>query len=105
MSQKPPLIRFRLDTIEAGFKCCPELATPERLWALDYFNKFSQSYQNRIELKLTDGDIIFVNNHRVLHGRTAFSNNDRLLLRVRIDQNPQDMSEETCANEKIPVAL
>lgn len=100
-----PLIRFRLDTIEAGLKCYPELATTDRLWALDYFNKFSRSYHQRIEFKLNDGDMVFVNNHKVLHGRTAFANKDRLLLRVRIDQNSQDTSKVLCSTQKIPVAI
>ncbi|MDJ0686951.1 MAG: TauD/TfdA family dioxygenase [Xenococcaceae cyanobacterium MO_188.B32] len=98
-----PLIRFRLDTIEASFKCYPELATPARLWALGYFERFIKSYENKIEFKLTDGDMVFVNNHKVLHGRTAFSQNDRLLLRVRIEQNSQDTSEIQNLNQKMKV--
>jgi len=85
-----PLIRFRLDTIQAGFKCRPELATPERLWAIDYFNGFINSYPDQLEFKLNNGDIIFVNNHKLLHGRTRFTGKDRLLLRVRIDKNAND---------------
>lgn len=98
-----PLIRFRLDTIEAGFKHCPELVTPDRLWALKYFNEFTNSYQNRFEFKLDDGDIVFVNNHKVLHGRTAFTGSDRLLLRIRIDRNSQDAQTEQYLNQKIGV--
>lgn len=80
-----PLVRFRLDSILAGFKCRPELATPQRLWALKYFNNFIESYQDKLEFKLNDGDIIFVNNHTILHSRTAFQGNNRLLLRVRVE--------------------
>ncbi len=100
-----PIIRFRLDTIEAGLKCYPELATADRLWALEYFNNFLKTYPNKIQFKLDDGDIVFVNNHKVLHGRTAFTGGDRLLLRVRIDQNNLDSSQAHDLQQKIPVAI
>ena len=81
-----PLIRFRLDTIMKGFKYCPELATPERLWAVKYFDRFLQGYCDKLEFKLNDGEVVFFNNHTMLHGRTAFKDRDRLLLRIRIDE-------------------
>lgn len=82
-----PVIRFRLDSIISGFKCYSELATPQRLWALNYFNSFIESYRDKIEFKLNDGDIIFVNNYTMLHSRTAFRDSHRLLLRVRVEKN------------------
>ncbi len=100
-----PIIRFRLDTIEAGLKACPELATADRLWALEYFNNFLKAYPNKIQFKLDDGDIVFVNNHQVLHGRKAFTGGDRLLLRVRIDQSNLDSSQAHDLQQKIPVAI
>jgi hypothetical protein len=81
-----PLIRFRLDSLLAGFQACPELMTPSRLWALTYFNRFLESFNERIEVKLERGDIVFIDNHRVLHGRTAFSGSDRLFLRARVEK-------------------
>lgn len=84
-----PLIRFRLDTILAGFKCCPELVTSGRLWALHYFNRFLETYGLQSQMKLDEGDIIFINNHTVLHGRTAFEGSDRLLLRARLEKKPK----------------
>lgn len=100
-----PVIRFRLDTIEAGFKCHPKLATADRLWALEYFNTFLKAYPHKIKFKLDDGDVVFVNNHKVLHGRTAFAGSDRLLLRVRINHDCLDTSEAEKLNHKIPVAM
>jgi hypothetical protein len=81
-----PLMRFRLDSLLAGFKACPELMTPSRLWALNYFNSCLESFKDRLEIKLDRGDIIFINNHKVLHGRTAFVGSDRLFLRARIEK-------------------
>ena len=80
-----PLIRFRLDTIMKGFKHCPELETPERLWAVKYFDRVLNTYPDKLEFKLNDGDVAFFNNHTMLHGRTAFGDRKRLLLRIRID--------------------
>jgi hypothetical protein len=80
-----PSIRFRIDTLMAGFKHHPELATPERLWAVKYFEGALNNCPDRLEFKLNDGDVVFFNNHTMLHGRTAFSDRKRLLLRIRID--------------------
>ncbi len=80
-----PLIRFRLDTIMKGFQQRPELATPERLWAVKYFDRIVRTYPDKLEFKLNDGEVVFFNNHTMLHGRTAFSDRQRLLLRIRID--------------------
>ena len=82
-----PLIRFRIDTLMKGFKHHPELATPERLWAVKYFERAIRNYPNKLEFKLNDGDVVFFNNHTMLHGRTAFSDRKRLLLRIRIHQD------------------
>jgi hypothetical protein len=81
-----PLIRFRFDSIVSGFKACPELLTPTRLWALNYFHHFLESFDSKFEIKLDEGDIIFINNHKLLHGRTAFVDRDRLLLRARVEE-------------------
>lgn len=80
-----PLIRFRLDTIMKGFQQSPELATPQRLWAVKYFDRVLNTYPDKLQFKLNDGDVVFFNNHTMLHGRTAFSDNQRLLLRIRIE--------------------
>jgi alpha-ketoglutarate-dependent taurine dioxygenase len=82
-----PLIRFRLDTIFSGFRYCPELASYDSLWAINYFNSFLESFQDKLVFKLNEGDLIFVNNHTMLHGRTAFKDNNRLLLRIRVRKN------------------
>jgi hypothetical protein len=80
-----PSIRFRLDSLMAGFKYHPELATPERLWAVKYFERALECYPERLEFKLNNGDVVFFNNHTTLHGRTAFTERKRLLLRIRIN--------------------
>ena len=100
-----PLIRFRLDTIEAGLKLYPELATKDRLWALEYFNNVLRVYPNKFQFKLGSGNIIFINNHKVLHGRTAFVGSDRLLLRVRIDKDSNNIAREKELKQEIPVVV
>ena len=82
-----PLIRFRVDTLMKGFKYYPELATPERLWAVKYFEQAISNYRDKLKFKLNDGDVVFFNNHTMLHGRTAFSDRKRLLLRIRIHRD------------------
>lgn len=77
-------VRFRLDTIMGGFECCPNFATPGRLWAVNYFSKYLENYPRKFFIKLKNGEILFVNNHEILHGRTSFKDAKRHLLRVRI---------------------
>jgi alpha-ketoglutarate-dependent taurine dioxygenase len=77
-------IRFRMDCILAGFAACPDLATPERVRAVHFFNDFLQRYMQHGGKRLEAGDLFIGNNHRILHARTFFSDPDRLLLRVRI---------------------
>ena len=79
-----PLIRFRYDCIVKGFNCLPSYATKEALWAVDYFRK-ALTKSRRLTFDLNFGEILLTNNHEILHGRTAFTDMKRLLLRVRME--------------------
>jgi gamma-butyrobetaine dioxygenase len=55
-----------------------------------------------LALRMTEGDVIVANNHRLLHGRTAFTDPQRLLIRLMIwleDALPADpeLARETRA--------
>jgi hypothetical protein len=61
--------------------------TNQQINALDLFNTVSNDKKFILEIKLNPGDVIFINNNRVLHGRTKFEEcsnekNNRHLLRV-----------------------
>ena len=81
---KKPLVRFRFDTLSNGFECFPKMRKPEIMWAIDCFNRYIGKHPEKLIFCLNKGEILITNNHEILHGRTAFNDKKRLLLRIRI---------------------
>lgn len=81
ISVDPFVIRYRHDLLDAGAKLSNTAreATP----LLKVFNMAISQAKHR-HIHLESGDLLVINNHEILHGRTAFSDMNRLLLRVRI---------------------
>ena len=79
-----PLIRFRIDTIVRGIALCPKLVTEEMTFAVRYFHNALENHPSKKSYKLKSGEILIVNNHFMLHGRTKFNDSRRLLKRIRI---------------------
>ena len=75
-------VRYRLDTLNAALKIGSKI-TKEQLEAMGAFNEVLAGSPST-NYHMEPGDIMFVNNHKVLHSRSAYSNPDRLLLRVRV---------------------
>jgi len=90
-----PVIRYRHDAIIEGFAIDPDLATKDARWALDTLSEVIRNTAAKTTREaLSAGDIILINNHRLLHGRTDFTDTRRLLLRLRIDiRQPQGQAE------------
>ena len=68
------------------FPDAPRLST-EQLSAMDYIDDLIESPEFRFEITLNEGDLLLINNHVILHGRTSFKDWDepgqrRLLLRL-----------------------
>lgn len=77
-------IRYRKDTIMRALECSGVTISTGQEEALTKFDDLL------VQLPTTDyhllpGDAILVNNHTMLHARTAFDNPDRFLYRVRMD--------------------
>jgi hypothetical protein len=79
-----PLLRFRYDCIMSGFDLVPELKTPDRIWAVEYFNKFIADSRSAVSYQMRRGELIIFDNHRLLHSRTNFIDPDRYLIRARM---------------------
>lgn len=77
-------VRFRPDTIDAAIKKASNVTQDEE-WAVSYFKKLVNRSPDRLGVYLRKGDMLFIDNHTVLHGRTAFQDNERLLLRIRFN--------------------
>jgi len=77
--------RYRYDTMKAGLDQVDPSQRAELGAALDRLDAVIQASPHRLEFPLENQDVLLVDNHRFLHGRKAFTDRDRLLLRVRFD--------------------
>jgi hypothetical protein len=68
-------IRWRFDTLELT----AETRTPAML-----FHTYLADHSSTRRFMLPADSVLFLDNHRVLHGRSAFTDPQRLLLRVRL---------------------
>jgi alpha-ketoglutarate-dependent taurine dioxygenase len=80
-----PLIRYRYDTLKAGISLVNHDRADELHEQLDCLNNHIQSSSHQCNFSLSDGEMIFVDNHRFLHGRSSFTDPNRLLLRSRFN--------------------
>ena len=82
-------IRYLRNYIDDGYKL-QKLSLPEsKIKALDYLEKISQNEEYVLSYDLRANDMVFFNNHRILHGRTSFvdhqdQNLKRLMIRIWI---------------------
>lgn len=80
-------LRFRLDTMLNGLKLYPEYLTETRIWIVETFRSFlDQRHTTALKAKLATGSMVFLDNHRWLHARSAFSDPTRHLKRIRLDR-------------------
>lgn len=86
-----PSIRFRTDTLKRGLAAFPDRDTPEVRRALAILQAELEDESPRLDTFLEADALLAVNNHEVLHGRSAFRDPDRHVLRIRIDDGaPQN---------------
>lgn len=78
-----PQIRYRYDLILSALQCLRTSLSPEAEWALAHFKETLHQLSPCV-FGLNCGDLLVINNHSVMHGRTAFEDRDRMLLRVRL---------------------
>jgi hypothetical protein len=81
-----PMWRWRLKSIRRGVAAHPEYQIPELRQALDAVIKQLRNGPGEIRLVIPTDGILVINNHISLHGRTAFTDPERHLLRVRFHE-------------------
>jgi Taurine catabolism dioxygenase TauD, TfdA family len=64
---------IRTNTVQKAIERSGIVMTPLEVAALDYFNSVAEDPDFALEMELEPGDIQFVNNYTILHGRTAFT--------------------------------
>lgn len=87
--------RYLRNAIEPAFAKGGEPATPAQLEAMDLFDALAGSKELCFEMEMEPGDMQLLNNHVIVHSRTAFEDHDeedrkRHLLRLwlRTDHRP-----------------
>jgi alpha-ketoglutarate-dependent taurine dioxygenase len=75
--------RFRKDKIEKGLEAKPDHATPEVRQALDLLYQQLEGRTDEFRAAIPTDGVLIVDNHVALHGRTAFADPGRHLLRAR----------------------
>ncbi|MBZ8178626.1 TauD/TfdA family dioxygenase [Oscillatoria salina] len=81
-------IRYRFDTIERGLRHS-KLSDEDiaiKIWALNFFRNHIEAHPSTMRLLLENGEMLFLENRTVLHGRTRFADPNRHILRVRMDE-------------------
>jgi alpha-ketoglutarate-dependent taurine dioxygenase len=78
-----PMWRWRKDKIEQGLTRHPDCETPEVRRALDIVAAQLADPTNEVRTALPTDGIVVIDNHVAFHGRTAFTDTKRHLLRIR----------------------
>lgn len=81
-----PHVRYRKDTLERGFKLHPEKDTADVRKALDIFTKELFKPEHTITALVQRDQLLALNNHECLHGRSEFSDPERHAFRIRIKE-------------------
>lgn len=82
---KNPLIRYRRETIDKAREIDGYELSEKLLKMLDEVDSVLRDPEIAFRFLLKRGEVIFTNNHEILHGRTAFHDPERHLLRVRFN--------------------
>lgn len=78
-----PMWRWRPDKVEQGLQRHPECTTPEIRKALDTVNRLLVDPADEFRHVLPTDAIVIINNHLGFHGRTAYTDSERHLLRIK----------------------
>jgi alpha-ketoglutarate-dependent taurine dioxygenase len=81
-----PMWRWRKYGIRKGIRANPEYQTPEVRQAVDTLTELLESGPDEIRLVIPTDGLVIINNHIALHGRTAFTDPERHLLRLRFHE-------------------
>lgn len=80
-----PLLRFRDDTISKGLDAINEPLDSPKRQAFEWLRDELFGSEHIVRFHLEPGQILVIDNHRVMHGRSAFQDPDRLLFRIRFN--------------------
>lgn len=94
-------IRFRRDTIQKSLSRIASTLSEDAIAAFELFTSLIKNSQKTLKVNLAAGDLLVMNNRTMLHGRTAFNDSTRHLLRIRFnikDTEPLLQPSEFCSH-------
>lgn len=81
-----PLWRWARGNIRRGLESRPDLATPQVWEALDTVKELLNAEPGGFRLTIPTDGVLVIDNHVALHGRTAFTDSKRHMLRIRFHE-------------------
>lgn len=81
-------LRWRYDAIKKGLVACPSMSTPALCDALALMNEAAEEDAARFREQLPTDTLLIADNHRMLHGRTTYTDEQRHLIRIRMSDIP-----------------
>ena len=88
-----PMWRWRKDKIESGLVKHPDAETPAVRQALDTVAEQLADTSNEVRQVLSTDAIVVIDNHVAFHGRTAFTDTKRHLLRIRFHDASENLEQ------------
>ena len=80
-----PLIRYRKETLDKGMRASGFILNTAQERALSLLEEVLNDKKLEFAYLLREGDVMFANNHELLHNRSHFEDMERFLIRVRFN--------------------
>lgn len=81
-------MRWRYDSIKKGLEARPDMSSPELLQAVEIMHRVAEQEAARFMEQLPTDTLLLADNHRMLHGRTTYTDERRHLVRIRMSDVP-----------------
>jgi alpha-ketoglutarate-dependent taurine dioxygenase len=81
-------MRWRYDAIKKGLDARPDLCTPALAEAVEIMHCVAEQEAVRFMEQLPTDTLMLADNHRMLHGRTTYTDERRHLIRIRMSDLP-----------------
>jgi len=81
-------MRWRYDSIKKGLAARPDLSSPELEKAVEVMHHVAEREAARFMEQLPTDTLMLADNHRMLHGRTTYTDEHRHLIRIRMSDVP-----------------
>lgn len=82
-----PTIRYRRDAIDRGVVAAGIMLTQKQRYAIDTLDQILAEPRIGFRLFLEKEEVLFVNNHKLLHSRSDFKDPERHLIRIRFNSH------------------